>query len=363
MIRIIHIPALIAIVSCAVQSKPEGGPKDELPPKIITQQPSPGALNYRYPFAWITFDEYIQGNSVKGNITSSPPLENLEYKIKGKKLKLNWNPEQLLQETTYRISLGNQIGDLNENNRVQNLEFIWSTGSSIDSMQINGHINKIGEGTFEDLSIWLLPKRSDSLNIPLFSTSPNKDGYFSLKYLPIDTFDLLVFEDLNFDKIWNKELESFGFLKEVSSQVDSQLVEVTYFLEKFVMPELDTLAVDSVHLFLDSADENKLGFVSYILPPSTSNVKIFAINGDIELIDLSINATSDTTYTDYQKCLPGTYEVFGFIDDNNNGKWDGPSWELNFQGEQLISGQTFEIRANWELEQPIDYYNSSKDDE
>ena len=114
MIRIVHIPALIAIVSCAVQSKPEGGPKDELPPKIITQQPSPGALNYRYPFAWITFDEYIQGNSVKGNITSSPPLENLEYKIKGKKLKLNWNPEQLLQETTYRISLGNQIGDLNE---------------------------------------------------------------------------------------------------------------------------------------------------------------------------------------------------------------------------------------------------------
>ena len=40
-----------------------------------------------------------------------------------------------------------------------------------------------------------------------------------------------------------------------------------------------------------------------------------------------------------------------------------PSWELNFQGEQLISGQTFEIRANWELEQPIDYYNSSKDEE
>ena len=179
MIRIIHIPALIAIVSCAVQSKPEGGPKDELPPKIITQEPSPGALNYDNGIAWVSFDEYIQGNSVTGNITSSPPLENLEYKIRGKKLTLDWDPKQLLQETTYRISLGNKIGDLNENNRVKNLEFIWSTGSYIDSMQINGQINKIGEGTFEDLLLWLLPKDSDSLNIPLFSTSPNTDGYYS----------------------------------------------------------------------------------------------------------------------------------------------------------------------------------------
>jgi hypothetical protein len=259
--------------------------------------------------------------------------------------------------------LGDQIGDLNENNRVQNLEFVWSTGSSIDSLQINGHVNQKGEGTFEGLSIWLLPNRSDSIHNPMFSAAPDKEGYFTLKYLPADTFDLFVFQDLNFDKVWNDENESFGFLKEVASEIDSQLVEINYFTEKFVMPELDTLAVDSVHLFLDSAAENMLGLVSYILPPSASNVKVFAINGDIELIDLSIKAGSDTTYTDYQRCLPGKYEVFGYIDENNNGKWDGPSWELNFPGEQLISGQSFEVKANWELDQPINYDNSIKDEE
>ena len=48
------------MVSCAVQSKPEGGPKDELPPEIITQQPDAGALNYTDCVAWVVFDEYIQ---------------------------------------------------------------------------------------------------------------------------------------------------------------------------------------------------------------------------------------------------------------------------------------------------------------
>ena len=363
MIRFVHIAALIAMMSCAVQSKPEGGPKDELPPEIITQQPLAGALNYADGVAWVTFNEYIQGNSLRGNITSSPPLENIEFEIRGKKLSLNWNPEQLLEETTYRISLGNQIGDLNENNRIQNLEFVWSTGNSIDSMQINGHINLKGEGVFEELSVWLLPSHTDSIFSPMFSASPNKDGYFTLNYLPVDSFDLFVFQDLNFDNRWNHENESFGFLKEVSSKIDSQLVEVNYFTDKFVMPELDTLAVDSVHLFLDSAAENMLGLVSYIFPPSANNVKIFALNGNIELIDLSIKAGKDTTYTEYLRCLPGKYEVFGYIDQNNNGKWDGPSWELNFQGEQLISGQSFEVKANWELDQPINYDNSIKDEE
>ena len=363
MIRFVHIAALISMLSCAVQSKPEGGPKDEMPPEIITQQPVAGELNYTEGEAWVTFDEYIQGNSLRGNIISSPPLENIEFEVRGKKLTLNWNAKQHIKETTYRISLGDQIGDLNENNKVQNLEFVWSTGSSIDSMQINGHINLKGEGALDDLTIWLLPTRSDSIHNPIFSAAPNRDGNFKLKYLPIDTFDILVFQDLNFDKIWDNNNEDFGFLKRVSTEVDSQLVEVNYSTEKFVIPDLDTLALDSLHLYLDTASETRLGLVSYIIPPSASNVKMFAINGSIELIDLSVKAGQDTTITAYQKCLPGKYDIFGYVDDNNNGKWDGPSWELNFYGERLISGQSFEVKANWELDQPIKLDNSTENEE
>ena len=88
MIRFVHIAALISMLSCAVQSKPEGGPKDEMPPEIITQQPVAGELNYTEGEAWVTFDEYIQGNSLRGNIISSPPLENIEFEVRGKKLTL-----------------------------------------------------------------------------------------------------------------------------------------------------------------------------------------------------------------------------------------------------------------------------------
>ena len=51
--------------------------------------------------------------------------------------------------------------------------------------------------------------------------------------------------------------------------------------------------------------------------------------------------------------MPGTYTVKGFIDENGNGKWDGPSWSNNTLGEVQLSDQNFEVKANWELEQTL----------
>ncbi|HCP41423.1 MAG TPA: hypothetical protein DIT65_06475, partial [Cryomorphaceae bacterium] len=123
---------LLLLVGCAVQSRPQGGPKDETPPAVIKMTPTLGALNFTGNGAEIVFNEYIQGIKLRGNIATSPPLEGLEFEIIGKKLKLKWEDEQLLENTTYRISMGDEIGDLNENNKYANLEVVWSTGSFID---------------------------------------------------------------------------------------------------------------------------------------------------------------------------------------------------------------------------------------
>lgn len=352
---------LLLLLGCAVQSRPQGGPKDETPPTVIKMTPALGALNFTGSKAEIVFDEYIQGSKLRGNITTSPPLEGLEFEIAGKKLKLQWDEGQLLENTTYRISMGDEVGDLNENNKYTNLEIVWSTGAFIDSMQLGGEISKTGKGAFEDLTLWLIPSGADTIGTPKFSATPDKEGKFELRYLPVDTFDMLVFEDINFNKGWD-EGESYGFLKEVHSTVDSSFISIPYSTEVFAFPELDTASLDSVANYIDTTSKENLGQISFVIPPSSDSIILFANRGTDILINLSTRANSDTVITPLAYYAPGKYEVFGYIDVNANGSWDGPSWTLNTSGEPLISGQTFEVKANWELEQPITLPNSNEDE-
>ena len=359
--RLVVASFLTLLVGCAVQSRPQGGPKDETPPTITKMVPSVGELNFTGSKAEIVFDEYIQGSKLRGNITTSPPLEGLDFEIAGKKLKLEWDEGQLLENTTYRISMGDEVGDLNENNKYTNLEVVWSTGSFIDSMQLGGTIDKSGESAFEDLTIWLIPSGADTIGTPKFSATPDKEGEFELRYLPVDTFDLLVFEDINFNKGWD-EGESYGFLKEVPSTSDSSFISIPYSTEVFALPELDTAALDSVANYIDTTSKENLGQISFIIPPSSDSIILFANRGTDILINLSTRASSDTVITPLAYYAPGKYQVFGYIDVNANGSWDGPSWTLNTSGEPLISGQTFEVKANWELEQPITLPNTDRDE-
>ena len=54
-------------------------------------------------------------------------------------MKIKFN-ETLLPNTTYKLAFGNAISDLNESNVLQNFEYIFSTGSTIDSLKISGQV-------------------------------------------------------------------------------------------------------------------------------------------------------------------------------------------------------------------------------
>ena len=348
-----NLGLLVLLGSCAVQSRPQGGPRDEQAPVVVRQYPVEGQLNFSDRGAYILFDEYIQGSKLRGSITSSPPLEGITFTIRGKKLSLEWDEGQLLEETTYRLSLGSEIGDLNENNKVDNLELVWSTGSYIDSLQLHGGIAVSEAINFQDLTLWLVKAGTDSVVDSKFSATPNKSGQFSLKYMPADTFDLLVFEDINFNKTWDAAFENFGFLKNISTSIDSQFVEIPFIVEGYNPPELDTAALDSVQHYMDTTSTSNLGQISFLIPAHEKAVVITATGTQGTFLDLSQPANPDTLQSALITLVPGTYTVKGFIDENGNGKWDGPSWSNNTSGEVQLSDQNFEVKANWELEQTL----------
>ena len=62
------------LTGCAVQSKPQGGPRDETPPNIVSQSPEMGTLQFNGSEATVVFDEYIQARDLRNTMVATPPL-------------------------------------------------------------------------------------------------------------------------------------------------------------------------------------------------------------------------------------------------------------------------------------------------
>ena len=72
---------------CANVVSPSGGPKDKIPPVVLSAIPENQSTNFQGKDIHITFDEYVTLNNPNSNIMISPPLENNpNYKLSGKSL-------------------------------------------------------------------------------------------------------------------------------------------------------------------------------------------------------------------------------------------------------------------------------------
>lgn len=344
---------LLVLAGCAVQNQPQGGPKDEQAPVIESMIPEIGALNFQGNKAVIVFDEYIQAPKLRGVMSSSPELEGLKFEVKGKRLEFTWEEGKVEPETTYRINLGDEVQDLNERNPVKNLELVWSTGSSIDSMQVEGQvITNFSQPT--DLKVQLIQSINDSTFQTRFSTSPNKEGLFSFTYLPLDTFDLVVFEDINFNGYWDAN-ETPGFIRSVASTLDSQLLKVNFVGTPFEVGPLDTAAVDSLDAILDTLSPDQGALVQFKITPHEHPLVLSLTHTNGWTTELSWGANRDTLVTEARLLFPGKYTLEGFEDKNENQQWDGANLRLDLQPERILAPQKFDFKENWEIIQPVNF--------
>ena len=117
--NIFNILALITIlcfIRCANVVSPTGGPKDKIPPIVLSAVPENQSTMFEGKEIVINFDEYVTLNNPNANILISPPLEkNPDYKLSGKSLIIKFK-EPLRNETTYSINFGESIKDLHEGN-------------------------------------------------------------------------------------------------------------------------------------------------------------------------------------------------------------------------------------------------------
>ena len=126
--------------SCASMGTPDGGPYDEMPPKFVGSTPRLQGVNVKNKKFELEFDEFIKLEKPSEKVVVSPPqLEQPEIKVVGKKV-VGELFDTLKSATTYTIDFSDAIVDNNEGNPLGHFTYSFSTGESIDTMEVSGTV-------------------------------------------------------------------------------------------------------------------------------------------------------------------------------------------------------------------------------
>ena len=128
---------ILGFYACASTWNPDGGPYDEDPPKFIQANPAPNATNNKKKKISIEFDEFIKiENAAEKVIISPPQKETPEVKTSGKRVLVEFF-DTLQDNTTYTIDFGDAIVDNNEGNPLGQFTYAFSTGETIDTLDVS----------------------------------------------------------------------------------------------------------------------------------------------------------------------------------------------------------------------------------
>ncbi len=204
--------------SCANTTEaPTGGAKDSIPPYIIDIKPLPGATGIPLKGAKFefTFNEYVNIKEA-GNIFLSPPQAKRPVsKLRGKKLIVSFE-DSLQANTTYTISFTNAIADVNEGNMFAGYTYVFSTGSSIDSMMFTGTVLDCNTlAPVKGATVVLHTDFADSalfLKRPYAATKTDDWGFFCLPFIADREYRMYALKDENNNNILDPDTELVGFI-------------------------------------------------------------------------------------------------------------------------------------------------------
>ena len=210
--------------ACATQVAPGGGPEDKLPPRVAAVYPAPMTTNHPNElYVKLEFDEWINASIPRSAVSISPPIEKkMKFEVSGRTLELT-SRAVLDENTTYTITFAGGIKDLHGNALATPFTVVFSTGSEIDSLTLEGRIlvndTLIRKSLFPSVGLFLMgPEREqrkylekyrdsvthalDSLPMlakepPLFITRADSVGNFKLTGLKPGRYRVVGFVDAN----------------------------------------------------------------------------------------------------------------------------------------------------------------------
>jgi hypothetical protein len=228
---------------CANIVPPSGGPKDTIPPVLLSATPPDQTKNFgggkmTGQKIIFKFDEYIDPKDIRTQLVVNPvpkvePISDGHLQLLTIRLK-----DTLQPNTTYSLNFYRGIKDVNEGNVLKNFTYVFSTGDHIDSGQVAGSVILATTGKADSSMVVVLHKKFDDSAVvkdrPRYLTKVDTNGRFFFNYVEPGRYAIYAMKDEGGSHKYLSKSQLFAFL-------DSPItVRVNYgsFLQMYAYSEI-----------------------------------------------------------------------------------------------------------------------------
>ncbi len=233
---------VFSLYDCARVGRPTGGEKDILPPVTISASPDFESINYSGEKIKISFNEYIKFKDLNRQLVISPPLKYkpeispLGFPSKYITIKIK---DTLKENTTYTFNFGNAIIDNSEGNPLKQFKYLFSTGSTIDSLKVSGTVkDAFLQKPDADISVLIYAADStyhDSIvykSKPNYVTSTLDSTGFSITNIKNGDYYLYALSDRNRNLVFDPKEDKIAFIAGPVSVLKDTIYELCLFKEQ-----------------------------------------------------------------------------------------------------------------------------------
>ena len=237
-------------IGCARRGNISGGNKDTIAPILRYSLPKNYTTNFKGNEIKLYFNEYIQLKDVAKQLVISPPMTTAPDVLPN-------NPSKMIKivikdtlrpDTTYSLNFGQSLQDNNEGNSFPDFKYVFSTGSEIDSLKIEGTIkDALEQKTDNFVSIMLYEINEKYTDSVIYKQKPRyvTNTLDSLKTWKIENIKagkylLIALKDYNSNNKFDAKKDKIGFVKEQILIPTTKSYELKLFKEqlktKFLKP-------------------------------------------------------------------------------------------------------------------------------
>jgi hypothetical protein len=185
---------------CANMIPPTGGDRDSLAPLLLKVTPPDSSKGFNTKTVTFTFDEFIdQPQDFYKNLIVSPNYSippSYEVKLRTLTVKIK---DTLESNTTYYYNFGDAIKDINEGNILHNFSYIFTTGNTLDTLQLSGKVLLAETGGIDSTLIVTLHKSGEDSAVikdrPRYIAKLDGKGNFRFLYLPQGIYYIYVLDE------------------------------------------------------------------------------------------------------------------------------------------------------------------------
>jgi len=222
--KFLFITIAILMVGCAKRGTITGGSKDTLAPVLEMSIPKNFSTNFSGKEIKLYFDEYVKLKDVDKQLVVSPPMNNapsITPTVSSKYVSIKIK-DTLQPNTTYSFNFGQSIQDNNEGNPYPQFKYIFSTGSAIDSLTVEGNIKDALEKNADKYVSVMLYEMNEKYNDsvifkkkPRYITNTLESGdNFKIENIKAGKYVLIAVKDANKNFKYDPQSDKIGFYKE-----------------------------------------------------------------------------------------------------------------------------------------------------